>query len=383
VIPSTPGRRSRWWGRLAGAAVLAALAAAAPACGSGVDTTLPRGRGSDAGPAESVGPTADTTWWFPVRGEPRGVAGDDAAVAIATFDRVVLLGAADGAPQWQIDIPGLSDDRPALDAATVVVTSRGGVIALERATGSLRFATALANPGPAAIAPDGATVVASEPGGAVVALDARTGSVRWRTAFPGEIHNAPSVAGAVVVAAWRGDVSVLRGLDLASGAVVWQTGVGARTGAPLVRDGVAVLADGDGNYHARIRALDLATGVLRWSTPVPASFEATLEPAADRRDVAVVDHFGTVTLLDLVTGSVRWQQETGRPTITGPVVLTSDAVVYASYPNVLVVLDRATGVVRSATPEPGVPTDLGQAGGHLVLALRLGAPSRVEARDLP
>ena len=65
---------------------------------------------------------------------------------------------------------------------------------------------------------------------------------------------------------------------------------------------MVVLAIGDGHRHARVEARDLATGERRWQTPVPASFEEAIEPAVDAGVVAVVDHFGVVSLLDLATG---------------------------------------------------------------------------------
>ncbi|MFM8304249.1 MAG: hypothetical protein ACKOA9_08140 [Actinomycetota bacterium] len=57
--------------------------------------------------------------------------------------------------------------------------------------------------------------------------------------------------------------------------------------------------------------------------------------------------------------------------------------VFASYDDELVVLERANGHLRSAEPQGGVVADLAVMPGRLVTALRLGAPSRIEAQPEP
>ena len=110
----------------------------------------------------------------------------------------------------------------------------------------------------------------------------------------------------------------MRVLDLRTGALRWEAPTATSTAAPALGRGVVVLAIGDGHRHARVEARDLATGERRWQTPVPASFEEAIEPAVDAGVVAVVDHFGVVSLLDLATGRIRWQHDLARRAASPP-----------------------------------------------------------------
>ena len=103
--------------------------------------------------------------------------------------------------------------------------------------------------------------------------------------------------------------------------------------------------------HALVEARDLATGELQWQTPVPASFEEAIEPAVDDHAVAVVDHFGVVSLLDPVTGRLRCSATS--PTCSSPPGSPSPGhrVAFTSYAGVLHVLDRRDGhVVQQLAP---------------------------------
>ena len=72
-------------------------------------------------------------------------------------------------------------------------------------------------------------------------------------------------------------------------------------------------------------------GEVQWQTPVPASFEEAIEPAVDDHAVAVVDHFGVVTVLDPATGRLRWQRDLADVLVATRVVLTSHRVAFTSY----------------------------------------------------
>jgi outer membrane protein assembly factor BamB len=131
----------------------------------------------------------------------------------------------------------------------------------------------------------------------------------------------------------------------------WEAPTDRFTAAPVLRRDLVVLAIGDGNRHARVEARDLGTGSLRWSTRVPASFEEAIEPAADGREVAVVDHFGVVSVLELATGDLRWQHDLADVLLATRVVLTDRRVAFTSYKGVLHVLDRRDGhVVQTLAP---------------------------------
>src|SRR5262249_56957726 len=94
-------------------------------------------------------------------------------------------------------------------------------------------------------------------------------------------------------------------------------------------------------------------------------------PGAAGDDVAVCDHFGTVTLVDAPRGTTRWQTPLRVPILDTRVVLTSHAVVIRTYGGSIVVLDRESGRgVRRRDPG-GFPLGVGVGGGRLGFAGRL------------
>ncbi|HEX3478415.1 MAG TPA: PQQ-binding-like beta-propeller repeat protein, partial [Kofleriaceae bacterium] len=107
--------------------------------------------------------------------------------------------------------------------------------------------------------------------GGVIALDLATGAIRWRTPTPVQVRGGVAATGTTVAAAQL-DGTVL-GLDTATGAIRWRT----ELGAGLVPGAAAIFAPpatdgGDfliGNQN-RLAALTAAEGGMAWSVnPVP------------------------------------------------------------------------------------------------------------------
>ena len=242
-----------------------------------------------------------------------------------------------------------------------------------------------------ALAMSGAIALAGDRAGTLTAFDAATGAVRWSATFPGALWSAPRVdtATGAVVATWhQTDTPAVRVLDLRTGAPRWEAATATSTAAPVLGRGVVVLAIGDGHRHARVEARDLATGERRWQTPVPASFEEAIEPAVDAGAVAVVDHFGVVSLLDLATGRIRWQHDLAHALIATRMALTARRVVFSSFSGELFVLDRADGHLVTQLGRDrlgGYPVALRRAPwgppARLLVALRLGRVAGRPAAD--
>ena len=154
-------------------------------------------------------------------------------------------------------------------------------------------------------------VLGTKEQGVVAAFDRASGATRWRVDFPGTIVTAPQVdaTAGIAVVAWHKDGAEghVRALDLGTGATRWEVATMEKLAAPVAHAGLVVLSEGDNYSHARIRAVDAATGAPRWETAVPKSFEWETEPGAAGDDYATVDHFGTVTVVDVHTGEIRWQ----------------------------------------------------------------------------
>lgn len=332
-------------------------------------------------------PGDDLAWWTPVHGEPLGVAVDGPDVAAAALDEVRLLDVAGGRTRWKAPVPGVRRYRPALGTDRVVATGEAELVVLDRTDGRRVAAVPFVGPGPSALwtTPAGRSVaLAGSETGQLLAVDAADGAVLWTADHAGEIATAPRVTGGAVLAVWHeAGGSVLRAIDVDTGAPRWEAPLGVVAGAPAVVDGLVVVAHGEGIHAAAVHGIDAATGTERWQAPLAGWWDVALEPATGGGRVYLLDGMGTVVALDPATGAVAWRTETGRPLIGGRLALTPDAVVFASYEDELMVLDRADGRLRGAEPQRGVPVDVAAAADHLVVALRLASPSRVEARPVP
>jgi outer membrane protein assembly factor BamB len=315
-----------------------------------------------------------------------GVRGRDAVVA-GGGNRVVALDTVTGRERWRADIAQSTHYEPALDGDTVLVSADDRFVALDRASGARRWETGVGkHAGGGILTRAGADAIAlvTTERGVVAALDGRTGQVRWSMQVPGDIWAAPAARASEAVGAvlWYGEESRLRVFELATGAVRWESTVEPGASAPVIRDGMVVLGEGNGNFSARVVARDLESGAERWSVTAPASFESGVTPGAAGDDVAVCDHFGTVTLVDARRGTTRWRTALRVPILDTRVVLTRSAVVIRTYGGRLVVLERASGrVVRRLDPA-GFPVGFGVGEGRLVFAVRLARPDRVESEPL-
>ena len=135
----------------------------------------------------------------------------------------------------------------------------------------------------------GGTVVVGSYGGTVFALDSATGAVKWsHDLYPGQNgERTPTINGSAAIVGGRvyvpvADVDTPRvvALDLATGALLWDTVVDTQRdadvfGSPVVWDGrvyigvsalFGELNDPDVRVRGAVVALDAATGARRWKT---------------------------------------------------------------------------------------------------------------------
>jgi outer membrane protein assembly factor BamB len=339
-------------------------------------------------PARATGPTV---WSHEFHAGPWGVAADRAGTVVVTDAPSVTALDRRGHLRWHAHVDSLVEMTPALGGGRVLVGGRGLVTALDRRHGTRRWQQPVEGD-VTSLALVAGTALAGDHSGAMSAFDARTGALRWSVTFDGRPWAAPRVDAATgaVVATWHeGGAPAVRVLDLATGEVRWQAPTAVMTAAPVLQGDTVVLAIGDGNRNARVEARDLATGTVRWSTPLSGSFEEAIEPAADDRDVVVVDHFGVVTLLDLATGTVVWRHDVEYALIDTQMPMTRDRIVFRSFSGDVFVLARSDGhLVAQYTPD-----DLGgyaiatvrppwPGPARLLVALRYDS-ARVDLRALP
>jgi outer membrane protein assembly factor BamB len=340
------------------------------------DSAEMAGSAGMAGSAEMADSAGMVEWRATMKDGPFDLAADADGVVVTTSAPSVYLLDPGGHVRWRSPLEEIGLGQPALGPDVVLVGGGGSVTALDRSDGSLRWHHSRAS-GVNSLAVSGDTAVVGDDSGTLAAFDALTGGPRWSVQHPGALWSGARVdrARGAVLATWhQSDSPAVRVFDLATGALRWEAPTDRFTAAPAIHAGRVVLAIGDGDRHARVEARDLGTGALQWQTPVPASFEEAIEPAVDDHAVAVVDHFGVVSLLDPTTGRLRWQRDLADVLVETRVVLTRHRVAFTSYAGVLRVLDRRDGhVVAQLAPGRlgGLPVATVQRGRGILLALRL------------
>lgn len=355
-------------------------------------TTVDHLRTAAGDPASTTSALAfDPRWVEPVTGWPSALAADRAGAIVLAGNGEVRSLDPDGNTRWRVELPGAALHPPALDRSTVLVGAGARVVAFERETGATRWAATLPDSAAGPVVVAGDQVLAATEAGALVGFDARTGETRWSIKHPGSIRSAPVVIPShdaktpdVVVAAWHGgDDPRLRGVDLLTGGLRWDAPLLRFASAPIASGGLVVIGEGDGQYAARVVARSAVAGVEAWSTPVPASFESGITPGAAGADIAVVDHFGTVSVLDATTGAVRTRTALDEPVLHTTVLIGAAHLVLTTHQGAVVVIDRASGRTRYRGSPGGYPAGIARRGPDLLVAVRLRQPGRVESIRLP
>ncbi len=210
--------------------------------------------------------------------------------------------------------------RPASDGARIFAGAHDGdVVALDAVTGrriwSTRTRLAL-SAGPAY--GDGLLAFGTTDG-ELVALDAQTGEQRWVEQIGSEVLAPPVIARGVVVV--RSIDGRLRGFSAENGRNLWSVEQSRPaltlrgSTAPRVAGNVVVV----GFDNGRVGAYDIATGDPLWELPIAtptgvSELERLVDIAAAGlqvvgNDVFVAGYQGRAVRIDLMTGSVLWQQE--------------------------------------------------------------------------
>lgn len=161
------------------------------------------------------------------------------------------------------------------------------------------------------IVADQGSLYAAAEGGKVLALDAATGRVRWSEDTKLPLAAGPGVGGGLV-AVGSSDGKVVA-LDAASGKKLWQTGVASEVlAAPLVVGGRVYVRTVDG----RLQALDAQTGKAQWTgeEPVPKlSLRGTAPPVLAKDNVVAGFDSGKVIAFNAGTGDIAWQAQVTTP----------------------------------------------------------------------
>ncbi len=323
---------------------------------------------------------------------PWGLAADARGAVIVGQDGGVRAVDRRGRTLWDSSIADPTIGDPAIGGGTVLAGTTTAVVALDRATGATRWTQPMGGEVTSVALTDG-WAFAGDQHGRLQAFDPQSGAVRWTATFPGALVVAPRIdaESRFVVASWHWSYTpALRTFDLATGNLRWEAPIGRFTAAAVVARDIVVVAEGDGDFHARARGLDLATGAERWALAMPGSFESALEGASDAGRVGVVDHFGNVAMLDSATGQILWRAQLGGAVVRTKILFVGGRVVSWTFDARVVVLDGGTGRLVSSTTEQEMGGSLISAAvapwarsPALLVALRLGDPHAVELRRVP
>ena len=337
--------------------------------------------------AQPATPDPEVRWSSPVRGEPDGVTVSGSEIATVEFDEVRLLDLATGAAKWRVELAGLARARAAFTDNRVIVATRDDVVLLDRATGRRVGAVPFADAEHLDVtrAPDGRDiVVAANLDGALAGIDVASASARWTRSYAGSIVDPPATDAGLVVANW--DVSTdtaLRVLSASTGELVWDLELGASSTPPAIADGRVFVAAGESDADAVFVAFDATSGRPLWSGEFPAPWDQSGAPVVVAGTVYLLDRAGTVTAVDVVTGQPRWQTRTHTTVLYGRMVANARTLIFQTFDDHVVALDRATGKMVLGTAEDAFPIDVDATDDTLVVALRQGTPSRIEGRPAP
>ena len=269
------------------------------------------------------------------------------------------------AARWATAVGGhVLQAAPAIAGGSVYLTATdqgdggtGGVIALDLATGAIRWRTTTPLQVRGGVAVSGGTIAAAQIDGTVLGLDNTRGEIRWRSEL-----GAGLVPGAAAIfappTADAGDILIgnqrrLAAISAAEGGMVWSVDP-----VPQGQDSQALsaVAVGDGVAYGvfnrafgGVSAWDRASGAELWRFEGPLTTAINASPVVAGGQVYVVNGVDEVFALDAATGALRWQNKLdpagfdwGNATVGTPAIARGVLVVPTLYRD-LVALDANTG----------------------------------------
>jgi eukaryotic-like serine/threonine-protein kinase len=304
-----------------------------------------------SGAAEGPAPPYSRAWTVRLgdQGPLKGPAVSDGAVVLVGAGSVVALEAASGEVRWEVDREEGPAGPPAI-AGDLVLYSSGqdddATLVARRIDGG-REEWTLSTDGaiPGGIAVEGDRAYAATRTGQVLAVDIRTGEVEWRFQSPGNLGTTPAVAEALVLVSAQGDgpgPSTLHAIDKDTGKEAWRFALPGPARAfgtsPSAGGGLALAGLSDGQIHA----FDLGTGAERWAErSLPDVGTGPFDPAAVPAvpDAAAIGDaaglyfpgLARAVRLDPRSGRTRWTYQLSdlllrsSPSLSGPYVLFGDA----------------------------------------------------------
>ena len=311
-------------------------------------TDWPNFRGSPgrtgiaAGTPISIAPSV--VWQTNVGGRidnPAVVAGGMIFAPGTAPNGLVALDAQTGNEVWLapgvVGVPAVADDIVIAQIGTVDSTPND-LVALDARTGAQLWShTATQDAGWSPVIDNGVLYLPALPN-AMQALDVYTGETFWSTDLPGAVTKSVSLSEDLVI---FGDTDGhLYALKRDTGEVVWTTPLsGGVIGVPSIAGGRIFVPIRDGDSPS-LHGIELATGKQLWS--YTGSTADVRYAAVSGETVYFPSLDGTLTALNAVDGTQKWQFQTNGP-IEGSPVVVGGAVYQTSQDGYLYALDGATG----------------------------------------
>jgi len=248
------------------------------------------------------------------------------------------------APAWTTPLPGVAEGPLAASEATVFVATReGSVLALETATGRVRW-TVENRPG--LVGAGEGLVVVRQADGTVFGMNPRTGATRW-TAGSGIRGTLPPVLykdGVIV----SGDGLAL--LDATTGETRWAVAEARPSAPPAVAGAWLLVGETDGALQCR----DFVTGKVLWSYDASRTLLAapTLDPKGRVLLGTTARRF--VSIDPRRDGRERWRWRIGGDVQAEPVVF-GRRVLFTTHEDVLYALDWSNGHLAWRASLPSRP----------------------------
>jgi outer membrane protein assembly factor BamB len=268
-------------------------------------------------------------------------------------------------PAWESSV-GLARGARLLDCVAVgsrvlVGDERGGVVALDPATGALQWFVQA--PGPLDFVPSDGGAIALASGPTVIVVDSATGRRLFETTSASAPAASPCSDGRMLFVPSLLD-STLVAWDMATGLKAWEFRFASPFDGPAQVCGLegsrsVVVALDDGTLRAVPAQLEVPRGE-RW---VARTGRVLGAPVALGGALVVATHDRSLVSLDASAGTLRWRRFTGDPP-TSPVVVAGGLLAVATSEGLLGlrVEDGST-----AWTHPGGGRPLGDVGGELLV----------------
>lgn len=249
---------------------------------------------------------------------------------------------------WSTPIGRLSASTPAVTSNTVYATvlssgnhsAPGRVLALNSATGHIRWSRNLPSPSESSPLVDHGHLYFGSQNGTVYALNASNGSVIWAYHASGSVKASPSLSGGVL---YFGDYSGhVQAISAQTGKRLWRSSSeGALLGSGTFYSTAAVLYGRVflGNTDGRVYAYDASSGKLDWAVQtgdyVYSSPAVTNAPGLGPT-IYLGSYDGTFYAINARSGHVSWRfnahgKISGSATIVGRIVYLADLGQHRTY----------------------------------------------------